>query len=45
MLPLRVKGWDRALTEFPAATLANAESQSKPPLSKTFLVAKKMREN
>ncbi|KAJ4850022.1 hypothetical protein Tsubulata_014057 [Turnera subulata] len=31
--PLRAKGWDKALAEFTAATLANMESESKPPLS------------
>ncbi|KAG5233071.1 2-hydroxy-6-oxononadienedioate/2-hydroxy-6-oxononatrienedioate [Salix suchowensis] len=32
--PLRAKGWDKALAEFTAATLANAQSESKSPLSK-----------
>ncbi|XP_065870963.1 uncharacterized protein [Euphorbia lathyris] len=32
--PLRVKGWDKALAEFTAATLASFESESKPSLSK-----------
>lgn len=32
--PLRAKAWDRALAEFTAATLASAESESKPPLPK-----------
>ncbi|KAF9661472.1 hypothetical protein SADUNF_Sadunf19G0072400 [Salix dunnii] len=35
---LRAKGWDKALTEFAAATLANAEAKSKPPLFVTLLV-------
>ncbi|KAJ9176029.1 hypothetical protein P3X46_014522 [Hevea brasiliensis] len=32
--PLRAKGWDKALAEFTAATLAYSESGSKPQLSK-----------
>lgn len=32
--PLRAKGWDKALAEFTAATLTNAESESKPSMSK-----------
>ncbi|KAL9379644.1 hypothetical protein Peur_028126 [Populus x canadensis] len=32
--PLRAKGWDKALAEFTAATLTNAESESKPSISK-----------
>ena len=34
MQPLRAKGWDKALAEFTAATLANAQSDSKSPMSK-----------
>jgi hypothetical protein len=34
MQPLRAKGWDKALAEFTAATLTNAESESKPSMSK-----------
>lgn len=36
MQPLRAKGWDKALAEFTAATLAYEDSGSKPPLSKRF---------
>ncbi|KAJ8747673.1 hypothetical protein K2173_017903 [Erythroxylum novogranatense] len=32
--PLRVRGWDKALAEFTAATLANVDALSKSPLSK-----------
>ncbi|XP_002520900.2 2-hydroxy-6-oxononadienedioate/2-hydroxy-6-oxononatrienedioate hydrolase isoform X1 [Ricinus communis] len=32
--PLRAKGWDKALAEFTAATLASSVSDSKPPLSR-----------
>ncbi|KAF9670492.1 hypothetical protein SADUNF_Sadunf13G0074700 [Salix dunnii] len=32
--PLRAKGWDKALAEFTAATLANVQSESKSPMSK-----------
>ncbi|CAI0457345.1 unnamed protein product [Linum tenue] len=34
MKPLRVKGWDKALAEFTAATLAAVDSEARAPVSK-----------